>query len=498
MKYLFATLFAVMAAASIVTVLTEPAAQTRVPILYWVTDPNPARIEQIELFHTWLVEHGHTTPDGRPCVELRLDTANRGGKQIIQGVSGVAGDVMDCHIPTMVDVGMLEDVTEAAQRLGFDMSHTYGALESELTVEGRQYGFPCNVNVAGYWVNVDTFAKVGMEPPPREWDFDTFERIGKEFCRRANAGKPRPTIFFANSTGGWMGDLQITTMHRSLGLSIFNETATRCTLDDPRYAQVLARIHKWTYEDNILPTAADEASFSSESGYGGSLLSLFQHGHYAMVSIGRWCLIRVREFKNPPRLSVSRFPYESFPTALIGTRPAGVYKAGPHKHLAVLFLAFLASEDYNAHIVKDADALPPNPAFTHSEAYRRPAGRENEWGCHEVPVEAAQTIALGRSYSPFVQMSTVSRHTYRGREQVMAGKATPAAAARETAARINGEIQRNLRESPTLRRKYDELAAIQAKIDERRKAGRKVPVAWIRNPFHRRYYAHKGWLEESN
>ena len=42
-------------------------------------------------------------------------------------------------------------------------------------------------------VNVDTFRRVGMEPPPREWNFETFERIGKEFVRRANPPGERQT-----------------------------------------------------------------------------------------------------------------------------------------------------------------------------------------------------------------------------------------------------------------------------------------------------------------
>ena len=75
MKTLFASLFVIMVIASVGTVLTLPDAQTDVPVIYWVTAPNPARIEQIELFHEWLVHNGHTTEDAKPCVELRLDTA---------------------------------------------------------------------------------------------------------------------------------------------------------------------------------------------------------------------------------------------------------------------------------------------------------------------------------------------------------------------------------------------------------------------------------------
>ena len=93
---------------------------------------------------------------------------------------------MDCNIPWYQSIGLLADVTEEAAKYDFGIDQTYGALEPLLTVGGRQYGFPCNVNVMGLWVNVETFAKLGLEPPPPQWDFATFERIGKEFVRRAN------------------------------------------------------------------------------------------------------------------------------------------------------------------------------------------------------------------------------------------------------------------------------------------------------------------------
>ena len=64
--------FLVLAGAGAATLLTEPDMASDVPVIYWSTDPNPARIKQVDQFHEWLVESGHTTMDGRPNVELRL------------------------------------------------------------------------------------------------------------------------------------------------------------------------------------------------------------------------------------------------------------------------------------------------------------------------------------------------------------------------------------------------------------------------------------------
>jgi multiple sugar transport system substrate-binding protein len=482
----------VLAAAGAGTWLTEPDMSSDVPVIYWATDPNPARIQQVADFHQWLVENGHTTAEGRPKVELRLETVSADRKGVIQGVSGVAADIMDCNVPWYQSIGLLADVTEEAQRYGFGIDHTYAALEPLLTVDGRQYGFPCNVNVMALWVNVETFEKLGMEPPPTNWDWDTFERIGKRFVERANPPGQRQTVFFMNK---FEHPYMIRAMHRSLGVSEFNETMTRSGLDHDGYAQVLARIYQWTYQDHIAASAAEESAFSTESGYSGAGLTLFHHGNYGTYNIGRWALIRMRQFTDPPRVSVSHFPYAVFPNAVIGTRAACVYAGSRHLQLAKLFLAYLASDIYNLGIVESADALPPSPAFTRIENYLRPAQYPQEWGAHEVPATGAETIAIATSVSPFVPMATVDRYKKKALDEVMADLRTPEAAVREAARRIDAEIQTTLKESPNLRSKYEEAVAVQEKIDSYRQQGRTVPLAWIINPFHRKYYVSKGWAQ---
>ncbi len=56
-------------------------------------------------------------------------------------------------------------------------------------------------------------------------------------------------------------------------------------------------------------------------------------------------------------------------------------------------------EDYNMQIVRDGDALPPNPKYVETDAFKRPPDYPNEWGCHEVHSEAAQTIAITQRFT---------------------------------------------------------------------------------------------------
>jgi multiple sugar transport system substrate-binding protein len=561
-KYLFLFSFFALILASLATWYSAPELQSEVPVIYWVTDSNPARKEQIEIFHRWLKKHGH------PEMELRLDVANRDvSKMIIQGVSGVGGDAMDigsgAGLRYFQAVGLLKDVTDWGRELGFDPSRTYAAMEPEITLGGRQYMFPCNVYLHLYWVNRATFRQYGQPQPPERWDFAEFERRGKAFVKAANPPDRHRTVFFANQ-------IPTTVMHRSVGLSVFDEALTRCALDDPRYVEVLQRKRKWTYEDRILPSRADIESFATESGYGGSTLQLFNSGNYAMFLMGRYALIQLREFGNL-ELAVSHPPYGKFPNTSIGTRAAAIYTGSPHQQLAKYFLTFLASEDYNMQIVRDADALPPNPRYTETTAFKYPlpllpanleqimgyreeemegfydfkirfyealdgidrrqsldlkalpspprpgALREaeyqkklaefrdqytsmlptyrNEWGCHEIFVQAAETIAIGGSYSPFVLPSTVSRISTEVEDGFMAGIYSAEEAARTMAARIDGEIQRTLEENPRLKPLYEKYRKDQEEIDRLRQRGEPVPRRLIRNPFHRRYFAFKGWIK---
>ncbi|MEM6553510.1 MAG: ABC transporter substrate-binding protein [Planctomycetota bacterium] len=494
MKILFGVILTVLVATSLGTYLSYPDARSEVPVIYWVTDRNPARVLQVQRFHEWLVKNGHVTEDGKPVVELRLDMANRDqAKQIIQTVSGVASEVLDVGggqaMRLFRQMEVIEDVTDEALAMGFDPSQTYAALESEITVDGRQYLFPCNVSAQGMWVNEALFESLGIGPIPARWTFEEFERLGKEFMAKANPPGTRPDQkrFFANS-------IPPVTMRRSAGVSMFNETLTASALNDSRYVEVLELQRKWIYEDNILPTPDDTSAFASEQGYGGPTLSLFGSGNYAMVTGGRYFLIRFRDFDNLGQLRVVEFPHGGFPNTTIGTRAAMVYTGADRPDLGKLFLAYLASEDYNELIIEDADALPPNPKFTKSEAFLRPPKYPNEWGTHGQFVKMAEEIAIPLVHSPFVLTNVANNRSDDYSELFMAFRISAEEAALKSAQAIDEAIRDEVERKPELQPLYEERLVLQEKIDAALAAGQKVPAEWIKNPFHLRYYAAQGKL----
>lgn len=487
MKYVFLAAFCLLLLLSGAVYLRTDAAHGGAPVLYWTTDPNPARVEQVRLFRKWLADTGHAD------IELRLDTANSDpSKKIIQGVSGVAGDLLDLgptDLPFFVSTGLLADVTDAARSNGFSPADTFATVRPLIEQNGRQYRYPCNVSVQLMWANKTTLAKYGQPLPPAVWDMETFERLGRAFVAAAAKPGERQMVFYADG-------LDRVTLRRGLGLDTYNETLTRCTLDDARYVRVLEKLRQWTFVDRLLPNAADVEGFATGGGYAGVGPQLFNNGNYALLLMGRHALIQLRAF-GPMDLVVLELPTTGFRNAVVTVRGTGVYAGSKHRREAELFLQFLASQPYNEQITADADALPPNPAFAQGEAFTDPPGRPSERGVHAPFADAAKAIGVPPSVCPFVLPGVADRidlNAYDG--FMLSGRLTAAAAAKQAAVRINAEIERNVGERPELRADYEKRLTQQKQIDALRSAGKQVPLAWIDNPFHRAYYRAQGWADE--
>ena len=490
MKRLFLISFLVLAVASVVTFWSLPEQQSDRPIVYWAVMPDPSKLAVRDAFYEWREEQG------LPPVELRLDAANRDlTKKMIQGVSGMGSDIVDAgglQMQPLQNAGVLADVTEYAEQYGFTPDRTYPAAVSEMVFGGRQYSFPRNVVANALWLNVDTFERLGVELPSRRWTLDDFERIGRAFVAAANPPGTRQRVYFTSY-------VPRKAMRRSLGTCFFNETLTRCTLDDPRNVELMQRVHQWVVVDQLAASREAERAFEVDGTGFRAKVALLHRGTYGMLYLGRWALILLRELE-PVQLAAVETPHGGFPNIDINVGGVGVYAGSEHPEIAASFLGFLTSERYNLLVARTGDSLPPVPAYTDTEAYLRPPGQQHEWGSHEVFSESALEIGIGQPSSPYVLSSTTLRIEVDAYDSMIAGRITPEEYAEESAWRINREINITLENNPALKPAYGEALARQARIDALRAAGRPVPAAWIDNPFHRAYYRHMGWLadEESN
>jgi len=159
-------------------------------------------------------------------------------------------------------------------------------------------------------------------------------------------------------------------------------------------------------------------------------------------------------------------------------------------------MQFLASEPFNRLIVSQADSLPPVPKYAETDEFLHPKGRENEWGVHGAFAQSGRETGILYSRSPFVLFSQTFRIEIETYEAMIAGRLTPAEAAKQMADRINTEIRLTIARNDRLRALYEERLELQRKIEARRAAGQRVPAEWVTDSFHRAYYQKQGWLEE--
>lgn len=482
MKYLLLSIFVLLCLASAVDHFFRPRSQTEVPILYWVTDINSARVEQVELFHRWLEAKGY------PQFELRLDSTNSdASKKLIQGISGVGADLISMvrnEAWLLQSTGMLEDLRPWAEKHGFTLDKTWSAAAPSFMIDGEQVGFPRSCALQVHFLNVDLFAKYGQPLPSLRWTLDEFESAGKAFVAAANVGvEPHARVFFTDM-------INPTVLRWGMGRSAFNETMTRCTLNTAESIRALKLLRKWTYEDRIIPTQAD-LDFFAGSDTNTPRIQLFARGRYAMLTGARYSLVQLRGYPGL-NLEVRLTPFDHFPSTLMGTGSVGIYKRSRHKELAAYLLEFFTSETYNRQVVASADSMPPIPAYAGTEDYLRPRDFPREQQVHG-EIADLMDLAIIPPASPFILPSSFNRIEGEFRLGVLAGIYTPEEGAALAEEFVNREIDLNVAADPQLQRRHARLIKDQATIDRLRAEGKSVPLNLITNPFYRRYYQEHGW-----
>ena len=491
MKKLFLAITLVLCIASVVTVMTLKGRSGR-PTIVWSASLCQERVDQVAAFHKWLKENGYVDKNGELLFTVQLENADS-QSTLIQAVSGMAGDLID-YVPVkrFAPMGVLEDITDYAQEKGLDPGSSYGSARDLLMYEGRQYAYPCNLAAHGMLCDVDTFRKYGMNPPPEEWTPDQFEAIGGEFTRRANEGKPRQEVFFSGAM-----PQAILPLARSAGTDVFNETLTAPTLTDKRFVDALGRYHRWVSVLHLIPTNAEIASENTDaSSVNNQSTPQLVSGRYAMILTARYVNMDLRRFKSDPvRLSFVQFPEFGFKNLVLTSRNTAIYKGSKHKDLAKIFLLFLAGKDYNEIIIRSSDGLPPNPKWAdNNPEYLNPPGWSNEGNLHKNELKWARAIAIPESLSPYYPLADNKISYAYGR--VSNGLSSPEEALGIANQSIEYAIKETVAGTASLREKYKRDCELQKKIDECKAAGRKIPAAWIKNPFYLKYYRETGRLED--
>ncbi|MHC4716177.1 MAG: ABC transporter substrate-binding protein, partial [Planctomycetota bacterium] len=386
-----------------------------------------------------------------------------------------------------VAAGVLGDLTDLANdpEYGFGVDKTYAAVREEICVDGRQYTFPCNVTGWPLVVNRGLLEREGLPLPRYDWNWDEF----LAWCKavRKVDEKGRATRFAIMPFGAehlWAGN----------GASIFNETMTRCVLDEPAAIEATRFYFDLMFTHRVMPTPVDEVA-ATEGGWG-SRIKWLGNEQAVAHQVGRWCLVTLRKDYKGFKADVALLPHKVMPMQPVTSRSAGINAAAANPRLIARFQQYLASAAYNNLIVHDADALPPNAALIDparepfNTAFFRPPEYPDEWGrdysIHDKFRRAVTDHGVGREYSPFILPPIVDREVRHWQEGIANKVLSVDEGMRKLTEKINRELKRAVQRDPTLQEKYDRALALQERIDRRKAAGEPVPLEWIANPVIRR------------
>ena len=509
MQKWFFGILGVLIVASVYTWMTKPAHQSPYPLIAWRTDANPQRYEQVQLFQDWLIHNHPELPrkGENPPFGVSLSTSSNQSK-LIQAVSGMGGDLIDgikAHV--YGPMGLVLDITEPAEKMGFGFADTYPGVRSLISYNGRQFVYPCNVAVFALWINKDTFRKYDLPIPDENWTPDEFARIGKEFVRHANMGGGRRTNFIT------VPDHQVIVVARSRGVDLYNETLTRSQATNQHYVKTFQMTYDWIYQDGFLPTQAEIASNNVETGagFGGAAFSQFIQGTYAMINTERYSLIRFREIEDEQakfEMTSVLYPQYKYKNMLLSARSTGIYAGSRNPEKALYFLRFLAGKEYNDYIIAHADGLPPNPAYAQNNlAFLRPEKYPNEGNVHANELRWAMTIALPAPFSPYYPPNAQDWILYAW-DKMAAKRGTAKEVLAEAEMRMNRQIEETVQANPKLKKMFDGAVVLQKEIDKLKQdwkfdkdflpvSGSKIPENWILNPFYKKFYEDMNMLAET-
>lgn len=426
--------------------------------IFWSTDLNPAREEQIGRFE-----------ELNPGIKVGLDP-NNGGREkvIVQSQAGVGPDVFDywgeANFDAFVKSGTALDLTPELKKRGYDYEKMVWPLAHPWTIrDGKVYAIPANVGTDAVWYHRDLFEKAGVPLPKDGWTLQDFVETAQKLTIRDANG--RATQYGAlvevdRFYGEWMA---------SFGGDLWSEDGTECLVDSPESIACLQFGYDLLYKYRVSPTPADESSIAAAGGWGGGAGSMayFRRKVGAMAPGGRWWLAQLRDdiklrgyqlgSVTPP---IAKYP--KFSNG--GTRAVMVNSFSKRRKEAVEFVMYLMGEPYNTLLNDQADALSGVKASAYTERYiKNPLDPGAQFH-----LAFRKTLEMGvqlRS-TPFLLRSEFEIYLNRQVDLVKLNQKKPADALRDAKRDIMAAMMRNISRNPALKAEYNRRMAAKSSKPE--------------------------------
>lgn len=435
--------------------------------LVWVSDNNPTRMLQIAGFNE---EH--------PDFNLRLDYGNNGVQKIIlQCASGVGPDIFDYgdeDMGTYVEAGILWDVTEAADKMGFSaQKNGWPASVNTYTYNDRQYGFPCNTGAQILIYNKNVFDFLGLPYPEGSMTWEQFVELSKQVSQLAKEKLGERSVIFPVTGANWR------IFFDNQKGEYFNEEGLPNLVNSPELKKAFEWHRDFVFKYRFTPTSVEANAMSGQGGFGAGNLNQFAGNRFSMIVTGYWSLIafgrahqqqmaylekqgiKVEDIKNPLerpiRLGGVMVPnFQGLPPYYrVQSRVAGINARSPRREEALQFLQYLAGPTYSKYLNEGKDWLPGNPEYANLGVEPGPEDLQRQQ--LQKITEGAMAYGFSPRRSPFVLTTDVNRVLAEQISRLESNPEIPVESLLQAAQdNLMVLMRRNLERNPTLKQLFVE------------------------------------------
>jgi raffinose/stachyose/melibiose transport system substrate-binding protein len=247
----------------------------------------------------------------------------------------------------LAKAGLLYDLTDAYEKYDWQV---YDFAKERVTVDGKVYGIPGEMETIGIFYNADIFADQGIEPPK---NLDGLRAVSEKL-RAAGI-----TPMAVGDKEGWEGG-HLLSMALSSAVGSDGMEALLSGDRSWKSPEVVEALQFWkdANQSGFLPKSPTSVDYDTATSY-------FFSGDAAMIPTGSWL---VGEIDDATDFKTGYIPFpgpdgEGIFTGGLGSGPF-VSATTDAPEAAVQLLDFLASEEHGRWTVENLHTIPPMPIDT--------------------------------------------------------------------------------------------------------------------------------------
>jgi len=285
-----------------------------------------------------------------PNIRIEHETMPSGyrDKILASYAAGTVPDVLLLDspiIPALLNRNLLVDLAPYEDSLGIAGDAYYPSVRAVFARDSSLYAFPKDFTPLVIYFNKRLFDQADIAYPGPNWTWHDFLDISKELTRDLD-GDGRTDQFgtaFDNKLYLWQpwvwmngGDILSIETHTAAGV-----------LNSPKTVEALQYLIDLRNVHGVSPALMGVGGESGGNIQG--TIGMFYAGRLAMMTSGRWALVRMRPYMRGGELDVGVAP---LPTPVDGTHQTVIYAAGwsvseysEHRDWAIRLAAFLSSEE---------------------------------------------------------------------------------------------------------------------------------------------------------